>query len=74
MPEVHQDLAVTQEFIDFCTKMYAPHICQIFDSQYIQVKLEGPLHLPGIYQSVVGLQFARILLVYVVEIWHTPGI
>ncbi len=48
--------------------------CQVFGSQYSQVKLEGPLHIPGIYQSVVGLGFAGIRPVYVVKIWHTPGI
>ena len=40
-----------------------PHICQVFGSRYSQVKLEGPLHIPGIYQNVVGLEFAGIRLV-----------
>ncbi len=43
-----------------------PHTCQVFGSQYSQVKLEGPLNIPGIYQSVIGLGFAGIGLVYVV--------
>ncbi len=30
-----------------------PHICQVFGSRFSQVKLEGPLHIPGIYQNVV---------------------
>ena len=30
-----------------------PNTCQVFGSQYSQVKLEGPLHIPGIYQNVL---------------------
>ena len=26
MPDVHQELAVTQEFVNFCTNMYAKHM------------------------------------------------
>ena len=43
-----------------------PQICEVFGSQYSYVKLEGPLHIPGIYQSVLGLGSAGIRLVYVV--------
>ena len=51
-----------------------PLICKVFGSQYCQVKLEGPLHIPGVYQNIIGLGFAGICPVYVVIIWHTPGI
>ena len=50
------------------------HTCQVFGSRYSQVKLEQPLHILGVYQSVIGLGFAGIRPVYVVEIWHTLGI
>ena len=43
-----------------------PNTCQVFGSQYSQVKLEGPLHIPGVYQSFIGLGFSGILPVYVV--------
>ena len=47
---------------------HMPHTSQVFGSQYSQVKLEGPLHIPGIYQSVIGLGYAGIRLVYYVGI------
>ncbi len=53
---------------------HTPHICQVFGSRYRQVKLEGPLHIPGIHQNVVGLGFAGIRPVDMVLIWHTTGI
>ena len=43
-----------------------PNTCQVFGSRCSQVKLEGPLHIPGIYHSFVCLVFAGIHLVYVV--------
>ena len=47
-----------------------PRICQFFGSRYSQVKLEGPLHIPCIYQSVLVwdlLAYARyVMLVYYV--------
>ena len=52
---------------------HMPHTCQVFGSQYSQVKLEGPLHILGIYQSVVGLGFAGIHPVDKVLTWHTTG-
>ncbi len=46
-----------------------PPICQVFGSQYSQVKSEGPLHILGRYQSVIGLGKSGILLVYEVFLW-----
>ena len=53
---------------------HMPGYHQVFGSRYSQDKSEGPLHIPGIYQSVISSGFAGILLVYEVVIWHTPGI
>ncbi len=41
-----------------------PNTSQAFGSGYSQVKLEGPFCIPGIYQSVIGLEKSGILLVY----------
>ena len=47
---------------------HMPHISQVFGSQHSQVKLDGPLHIQEIYQSVIGLGYAGIRLVYHVSI------
>ncbi len=54
---LHRNLLI---FVPRCI----PRICQVFGSQYSQVKPEGPLHMPGVYQSVVSLGKSVILLVY----------
>ena len=56
--------------MEFHTKIYARLSPGFWQSN----KSEGPLHIPGIYQSVISSGFAGILLVYEVVIWHTPGI
>ena len=50
-----------------------PHICQVFGSQYSQVKSEGPLHIPCIYKKFCWFGICWHTPGICGRIWHTPG-
>ena len=79
IPHLHLEWAVCGDVCQMYTRIWwlhrnllifvpkcMPHTCQVFGSQYSQVKLEGPLYIPCLHQSVLGFGFASIHLVYVV--------
>ncbi len=50
-----------------------PHTCQVFGSRYSQVKSEGPLRIPCIYQESRWLGICLHTPGICGRIWHTHG-